>query len=266
MKKVDKNFYVTVAIVIVLIVAVASIVNSCSAGNKFSVQNGSEMRASTEHVYYNNSKNDIYKMNMETMEAELFKEDYTLLDVTDNEILVEKGSDVFVLDSVSGEVVLEAKDLNVTDACVTEEDIFYTNEKNLLFRMKRETGESASVPMMENIYVEDFEVYDKADIFFTSETDRVIRYNPDTGLMLTYAEQIKVIDFTVNDGYLLYIDETDNNSIYAIDLDTNSAVRFKDIQALRLEYKNGTIFYFDKEDGNKARYDIKTLESKLPEK
>ncbi|MGM9552420.1 MAG: hypothetical protein ACI3XA_09230 [Clostridia bacterium] len=258
MKNIKKNDLVKIAVAVILVVALVAVMKECFSKKGVMIASDSEIGVTNKYVYYNDTKNNVYKMDLSTEESEIFIEDCKLLDARDDEVLVIEENYLAVLDGETAEVLHEYDGINTNDAVLTSNYIYFKSAfDNRLCRASRETEMVEVIPMMENIEVDNFDIYFETDIFFSANTGRIVRYNPETMLMRTYAEEVNVGDFSANDGYVLYTDKDDDYILYSRDLEQASVVSFEDIKTNKFKFKNGKVFYIENTEKNKDKYELK---------
>lgn len=261
MKKININKAVKIAVLILAVLALILVVRGCLSDKSVMVGADSHIVADNKYVYFNDKDNDLYRLTIKTKDCELYEKDITVLSARGEELLVKNGDGLVVLDAETKEKLCFFDGINTEDAVLTDKYIYFKDSTtSRLLRLNRETEFVEVVPMMENISVKDFDIYMDKDILFTADTDRIVLYNPDTMQMQTFAEEKKVVDFSANDGYLLYADAYDNYKIYSRDIDEINEIKFDELKAGRLTYKNGKIFYIDNTEKQMDEYKLQIFE------
>lgn len=233
-----------VALVAVVALCVLLFVRGCS-DKPVPVSAGSEIATCNGFVYYNDENNDIYRMSIGTEETELFKQDFKVLSANEKEVLAKTDDCVVILDSITAGVLHEL-DIKTNDAQILDKYVYYIDsETRILMRFNKETGSTQTIPMMETMQIDKFQIYNETDIFFTANTDRIVRYNPETVLMMTYAEEKGVTEFSVDEGYIVYNDKYNDNKLFARSINGAEEVGFEQIASKTFSFMNGRIFYIE---------------------
>ncbi len=250
MKKFDSKKIVVAAVL--LAVVIIAVLTMCSKGGA-EIPADSVMAGAEGYLYYNDTKNNVVRRAIADDKNIVIAENAELLDAYMNEVVIKRDGVVSIL-TQDGEDTGITYEADIDDVQLTNEYIYYKEAgTGYILRIARETGECENVI---NMAVNKFLMYSNK-IIFTTDGKMLFVYDVDTKIPMGYFGEKAIVDFDVDEDYVVYSDASNGYKVSKFNLVNGSESEFKDVKSKTIEYKNGRLFYLEDTGAEKATYKIK---------
>lgn len=251
MKNLKYGKILVAAAVIVVIIIIA--LTMCSKGG-VQIPADSVMAGAEGYLYYNDMENNLVRRAIGNGKETVIAKDATLLDAYMNEVLISKGRTVTIITSEGEETEFSYSVPVVADVQLTADYVYYKDsETGSITRIVRETGESESVI---GIAVDKFAIYSNK-IIFTTDGKMLFMYDMDTMMPTGYFGDKAIVDFDIDEDYVVYSDANKGYKVSKFNLTTGNESEVKGVKSKTVEFKNGRLFYLDDINGKKSSYKLK---------
>lgn len=250
MKNLKQGKILVVAVVVVIIIITA--LTMCSKSGTM-IPAGTVMAGAEGYLYYNDMDNNLVRRTIGDGKDTVIAKDAILLDAYMNEVVIQKDRIVSII-TADGEKTDFSYRAPIADVQLTADYVYYKDsETGSISRIVRETGESEAVI---GIAVDKFAIYSNK-IIFTTDGTMLFMYDMDTMMPTGYFGDKAIVDFDIDEDYVVYSDANNGYRISKFNLTSGSESEIKGVKSKTVEFKNGRLFYLDDLNGEKSSYKLK---------
>ncbi|MBR5535840.1 MAG: DUF5050 domain-containing protein [Clostridia bacterium] len=246
-------------LVALLILAIAAVVvftrgTKDNTDYKAPVAAESVITGAEGYIYYNDTDNNICRRDIGSNKSYLIGENLTVLSAFMEDVLVSTGDAVYVV-KCDGKATEEGYSVNTDRAEITADYIYYKDiETGYVMRIDRKTGVHEAFI---KISADKFIVYGNKLIFTTPDRKMIYIYDMVTQMPMGYFGDKDIVDFDVDEDYLVYADAANGYKVSRMSLVSFAEDEIKGVKTKKMEYRNGKLFYVENHKKKSESYKLK---------